>query len=61
MGKYSIYKGQFTCKTCGEIVETMRFYPSTNDVSWMCKQKHLNEANLYKKKTKEDYEREKRE
>ena len=61
MARYRIVPGQFPCKTCGEIVLTMRYYPSTTEVSWMCKQKHLNEAILYRRKTKEDYEREERE
>lgn len=61
MAKYSIVKGKFPCKTCGEVVETMRFYTSTTEASWMCKEKHLNSVIMYKKKTKEDYEREERE
>lgn len=61
MSKYTIVEGKFPCKTCGEIVNTMRFYASTTQVSWMCRQKHLNETILYKKMTREDYEREERE
>lgn len=56
MAKYSVYAGEFLCHTCKENVKSMRLYPETYEVSWMCSQKHLTRVIIYKKKTKKDYE-----
>jgi hypothetical protein len=58
MAKYSIYSGEFLCHTCKEVVKSLRLYPETYEVSWMCSQKHLTSVIIYRKKTKKDYERE---
>jgi hypothetical protein len=58
MARYSVYAGEFTCHTCKELVKSLRLYPDTNEVSWMCSKKHLTNVVLYKKRTKKDYERE---
>ena len=58
MGKYNIYEGKFACHTCKLECKTLRHYPSTQKITWMCADKHLSEVSLNTKKTKEAYERE---
>jgi hypothetical protein len=60
--QFSVYPGQFPCKTCKEEVKTMRVYLDTGIASWMCSNKHLSKIQLFqvKYKKKKDYEREKR-
>jgi hypothetical protein len=59
--KYDIYYGEFPCHTCGEVVPSMRFYKETKLTTWMCSKRHMSEVALVMtKKTKKDYEREKR-
>ena len=60
MARYNIYSGQFSCHVCKVEVKTLRFYSETKELTWMCPDKHLSSVNLNTKKTKEDYEREKR-
>lgn len=58
--KYTVYHGEFPCHTCGEVVSSLRSYPETKDLTWMCSQKHMSTVSLdIKKKKKKDYEREK--
>ena len=57
--KFSVYSGKFTCHTCKEEVTSLRLWKETLELTWMCSKKHLSKAGL--KKTKKDYEREKRE
>jgi hypothetical protein len=59
MARYTIYQGKLVCQSCGLEVKTMRLYPDTKEVSWMCSSKHLSKLKLIKEK--KDYEREKRE
>lgn len=60
--KYSITHGEFPCHTCKEVVNSLRFYKETKELTWMCSQKHLTIVSLnVKKKKKKDYEREIRE
>lgn len=59
--KYTITHGEFPCHTCKEVVKSLRFYPDTKDLTWMCSQKHLSIVSLKTKKKKKDYEREIRE
>lgn len=59
MARYTIYHGKLVCQSCGVEVKTMRLYPDTKEVSWMCSSKHLSKLKLIKEK--KDYEREKRE
>lgn len=61
MARYDIYAGSFPCHTCKVEVKTLRLYPSTKELTWMCPEKHLSTVNLNIKKTKKDYEREERE
>lgn len=49
MASYSIYEGKFLCKTCKKEVKTIRVYGETGKASWMCSEKHLSEALLFKK------------
>jgi hypothetical protein len=61
MGRYNVYDGLFPCHTCDEVVKSLRFYPETKDLTWMCSQKHISNVSLLiTKKSKKDYERENR-
>jgi len=57
---YVTYNGKFICHTCKDIVNTLRSYTETKDLTWMCKNKHLSKVRLVHK-SKKDYEREERE
>ena len=61
MAKYSVYPGQFKCQVCGKDVSSLRSYPETKELTWMCEDKHLSTVSINTKKTKRDYEREERE
>ena len=61
MSKYSVYNGKFPCHTCKEVVNSLRMYAETKEVTWMCSQKHISSVFLISKKNKKDYEREIRE
>ena len=58
MARYEILQGSFTCHTCKSTVGTLRWYASTKEMTWMCKDKHLSIVNLNTKKKKADYDRE---
>lgn len=58
MAKYNIYQGQFKCQQCGADVNSLRSYPETKQLTWMCNEKHISTVDLNTKKTKKDYERE---
>lgn len=60
MGRYTVYAGKFPCHTCKEEVKSLRSYPEEKLLTWMCSQKHMSTVSLNVKKTKKDYEREKR-
>jgi hypothetical protein len=60
MARYSVYHGSFFCQNCGDEVSTLRLYPDTKLLTWMCKSSHLSEVNLNRKKSKKDYERKNR-
>jgi hypothetical protein len=61
MAKYNVYNGQFKCQQCGAEVSSLRSYPELKELTWMCEDKHVSRVNLnITKKTKKDYEREKR-
>jgi hypothetical protein len=57
MDRYTVYKGYFICHTCKQNVASLRHYPETQHISWMCNQKHLSEVSLQTKKSKRDYDR----
>lgn len=57
--KFSVYPGKFPCKTCHETVTSLRLWPESADVSWMCSNKHISKANLLPP-TRKDYERKER-
>ncbi len=57
MASYTIYRGKFLCHTCKEEVGTLRLYPETKEVTWMCKEKHLSKVSFAKRK-RSDFERE---
>ena len=56
MAKYNIYHGKFKCHTCGVEVPSLRSYPETKELTWMCPEKHISMVNLNTKKTRKDYE-----
>jgi len=55
MASYTVYEGQFPCHTCKEVVRTLRCYGDTQEVTWMCKSKHLSKVSFARRK-KKDYE-----
>ena len=61
MAKYNLYHGEFTCHVCKTAVKTLRSYPDTKELTWMCIDKHLSTVDLNTKKKREDFEREERE
>ena len=59
MARYEIIHGVFPCHTCKQEVKSLRMYPETKEITWMCTEKHLSKVDLnQQKKTKKDYERE---
>lgn len=60
MAKYTVMHGVFVCHTCKTEVRTLRSYYDIKKLSWMCPNGHLSEVDLNTKKSKGDYEREKR-
>jgi hypothetical protein len=58
VSKYTVYSGKFPCHTCKEVVNSLRMYSETKEVTWMCSQRHMSSVILVSKKTKRDYERE---
>lgn len=57
MAKYNIYQGEFKCQVCGAPVSSLRSYPDTKELTWMCTDKHLSQVDLNTKKSRKDYER----
>ena len=54
--KFSTYPGKWPCKTCQEIVITLRYWRETGDATWMCSQKHISKVTLIPpKKRKKDF------
>ena len=54
--KFSTYPGKWPCKTCQEIVITLRYWRETGDATWMCSQKHISKVRLVPlKKKKKDF------
>jgi hypothetical protein len=56
MAKYTIYPGKFPCHTCKVEVKTVRVYPETKEITWMCPEKHVSTVNLNTKKKAKDFE-----
>lgn len=56
MAKYSVYQGEFQCQECKVEVKSLRLYPATKELTWMCVNKHVSTVNLTTKKSKKDYE-----
>jgi hypothetical protein len=56
MAKYNIYQGEFKCQVCNLPVGSLRSYPDTKELTWMCSEKHLSIVSLNTKKSKRDYE-----
>lgn len=58
---FAIYSGKFICQRCEELVTSVRVWKDTGDATWQCSKKHISKVGLIpQKKTKKDYEREKR-
>ncbi len=60
--KFTVYEGKFPCRTCKQEVLSIRVYTETGIGTWMCKEKHLSEAQVYQVgyKNKKAYERKER-
>ena len=58
MAKYNLYKGQFPCHTCKKVVTTLRLYPDTKELTWVCSDNHLTSVSLQTKKKRSSVERE---
>lgn len=56
MAKYSVYVGDFRCHTCKAEVKTLRSYPATKELTWMCPERHVSRIDLNTKKTKKDFD-----
>ena len=52
MPNYTVYHGKFLCHTCKVEVGTLRLYPETKEMTWMCKDKHLSSVKFGKQKWK---------
>jgi deoxycytidylate deaminase len=50
MSSFTIYKGVFPCHTCKVDVLSLRCYAETQEVTWMCKDKHLSRVSFAKRK-----------
>lgn len=57
--KFSVYNGKFPCHTCEEIVNSLRLWRETSELTWMCSKKHISKSQIVM--TKKDYERKSRE
>jgi hypothetical protein len=55
MAKYNVYAGKFKCQECGKDVTSLRSYPETKELTWMCSEKHMSRVSLLTKKNKKDY------
>ena len=55
--RYTIYQGTFVCHVCKQTTNTLRSYPATKELTWMCKDNHISRVSLQTKKSKKDYER----
>jgi len=58
MPRYTIYSGQFVCHTCKIGATTLRHYPTTKELTWVCLDGHLTKVSLNTRKNRKDYERE---
>ena len=59
MADFKIFPGKFPCKKCNEEVLSLRLWPETGDVTWMCSSKHISKMNLVpQKKKKADFKSE---
>jgi lysyl-tRNA synthetase class I len=55
--RYTIYNGEFVCHSCKIKATTLRHYPATKQLTWVCPDGHLSKVNLNTRKTKDHYER----
>jgi hypothetical protein len=55
--QYSVYPGKFPCKTCGEVVSSLRYWQESGDATWQCTKKHISKVGLKPvKRSKKDFE-----
>lgn len=45
---FTTYEGKFLCKTCKKEVLSIRVYADTGVGTWMCQDKHISKAEIYK-------------
>jgi len=55
--RYTVYQGSFVCHTCKEEVLTIRHYPSSKKITWLCSNRHITSVSLQTRKRKKDYDR----
>jgi hypothetical protein len=55
MAKYNVYSGIFICHVCKAEVKSLRSYPTTKELTWMCPEKHVSRVDLNTKKKKRDF------
>jgi hypothetical protein len=54
--KFTVYPGKWPCKTCQEVVISLRYWKESGEATWMCTKKHISKVNLIPlKKTKKDF------
>jgi hypothetical protein len=54
--KFTVYPGKWPCKTCEEIVTSLRYWKETGDATWMCTQKtYFKSWPIPLKKKKKDF------
>lgn len=53
MASYTVYKGVFICQECKVEVFSIRCYGQAQEVTWMCKDKHLSKVSFAKRKRKD--------
>jgi hypothetical protein len=56
MARYTVYPGSFVCHTCKSEVKSLRLYPESKEMTWLCPNSHLTNVSLQTKKRKRDYE-----
>ncbi len=54
--KYTVYQGKFSCQVCKEEVNSLRLYPETQQLTWMCKEKHMSTVSLNVRRRRKDFE-----
>jgi hypothetical protein len=54
--KYTVYQGKFACQICKQEVGSLRLYPETQELTWMCKDGHMSNVSLNSRRRRKDFE-----